>query len=253
MKVAECRIAGTSASLALHAAGLLLLVLVSHSVVPVVGPAQPQPRVTPLVAPPAFASREPSAAPSATSSSASVVEPAVGRFDDATKPDEPARTHAASDRVVTGTLPGPNDIASAPSGQTGKIVVGEFGGAAGAPAATTPGSPGIVRLASAFGDSGSGSEDGSEGVEPPRLLSAPAAAYTDEALRLGVRGSVVLKVRLTASGSIYVLGIVHSLGHGLDETAMAAAKAMQFVPARRSGSSKPVDSIATVMVVFDLA
>ena len=84
------------------------------------------------------------------------------------------------------------------------------------------------------------------------MLSAPSAPYTDEALRLGVRGSVVLKVRLTASGTIYVLGIVHSLGHGLDETAMVAAKAMQFVPAR-SRSGNPIDSIAIVTVVFDLS
>jgi hypothetical protein len=44
---------------------------------------------------------------------------------------------------------------------------------------------------------------------------------------------------------------VRGLGHGLDETAIAAANKMRFKPAMRAG--QPVDSTAVVHVVFQLA
>jgi TonB family protein len=251
MKVAESRIASTAVSFTLHTAGLISLVLVSRPAVPVVEHEEPQFRVTPLVAPLMFTPRKPSptAVPAATLSSPPVVEPAAGRFDESTKPEASARIHGASDSVVTGALPGPPDLPIPISGQTGKIIVGEFGGGGNAVAAA-PAPLGTVRPG--FSGPGSGSENGFEGGEPPRMLSAPSARYTDEALRLGIKGSVVLKVRLTASGAIRVLGIVHSLGHGLDEAAMVAANAMQFVPAR-STSGTTIDSIAIVTVVFDMS
>jgi hypothetical protein len=44
---------------------------------------------------------------------------------------------------------------------------------------------------------------------------------------------------------------VRGLGHGLDETAAAAARNIRFRPARRSGD--PVDFTAIVHIVFQLA
>jgi hypothetical protein len=45
--------------------------------------------------------------------------------------------------------------------------------------------------------------------------------------------------------------VVRGLGHGLDESALAAANMMRFKPALRNGV--PVDSTAVVHVVFRLA
>jgi hypothetical protein len=48
-----------------------------------------------------------------------------------------------------------------------------------------------------------------------------------------------------------VLGIVRGLGHGLDESATAAAEAIRFVPAERAGIA--ADSTAIVRILFQLA
>jgi TonB family protein len=86
---------------------------------------------------------------------------------------------------------------------------------------------------------------------PVEILEKPRPAYTDEARRLSLEGEVLLEVCFTASGEARVLRIVRTLGHGLDETAAAAARSLRFRPARREGVS--VDSTAVVHIVFQLA
>ena len=54
-----------------------------------------------------------------------------------------------------------------------------------------------------------------------------------------------------ASGEIQILRVVRGLGHGLDENAAQAARTIRFLPARRDG--RPVDSTATVHIIFQLA
>jgi TonB family protein len=83
------------------------------------------------------------------------------------------------------------------------------------------------------------------------IVSKPKPIYTDEARSLRVEGEVVLEVTFVASGALRVLRVVRSLGHGLDEAAIAAAQKIQFTPARRDGVA--VDYTATLRVVFRLA
>ena len=54
-----------------------------------------------------------------------------------------------------------------------------------------------------------------------------------------------------ATGEARVLGVVRGLGHGLDESAAAAARAIRFRPAERGGEA--VDFKAIVHIVFQLA
>ena len=54
-----------------------------------------------------------------------------------------------------------------------------------------------------------------------------------------------------ASGEIHILRVVRGLGHGLDENAAIAAKAIRFLPAKRDGHT--VDSTAMVHIIFQLA
>ena len=68
---------------------------------------------------------------------------------------------------------------------------------------------------------------------------------------MGIEGEVLMEVAFEASGALRVQRIVRGLGHGLDENALAAALEIRFRPARRDGS--PVDSTATVHIVFQLA
>jgi TonB family protein len=79
----------------------------------------------------------------------------------------------------------------------------------------------------------------------------PNPAYTDEARNLKLEGEVLLEVQFLASGQLHVNRVVRGLGHGLDETAIAAANKMRFKPASRNG--QPMDSTAVVHVVFQMA
>ena len=87
--------------------------------------------------------------------------------------------------------------------------------------------------------------------QPVEIFSKPFPAYTEEARRLGIQGEVTLSVVFQASGAIKVMGIVKSLGHGLDQAAVQAATQIRFKPAQRDG--KPADFPATLRIEFRLA
>jgi TonB family protein len=138
----------------------------------------------------------------------------------------------------------------------GTVRAGEFGDAA-AESGTQPSKNRELKTAS-FGDS-STAERRPVRSEPPteskftgvEVLSKPRPVYTDEGRRLGIEGEVLLEVQFSAAGEVTVTRLVRGLGHGLDEAAMTAARAIHFRPAQRS--SVPVDSTAVVHIVFQLA
>jgi TonB family protein len=83
------------------------------------------------------------------------------------------------------------------------------------------------------------------------VTSKPRPEYTDEARKLRLEGEVLVRVLFKATGEISVLELVRGLGHGLDENALRAAQQIRFKPALRAG--QPVDSTATVHILFQLA
>ncbi len=83
------------------------------------------------------------------------------------------------------------------------------------------------------------------------ILDKPRPSYSEEARRLNLEGEVVLEVMFESSGEAKVLRVVHGLGHGLDESAIAAARQIHFRPAQRDGIA--VDSSAVVHILFQLA
>lgn len=85
----------------------------------------------------------------------------------------------------------------------------------------------------------------------PVILSKPIPQYTQEARKLGIQGDVILDVTLTSAGGVQIMGVLHSLGHGLDEQAELAAKKIQFKPATVNG--KPVNSRIRISILFELA
>jgi TonB family protein len=93
--------------------------------------------------------------------------------------------------------------------------------------------------------------DAGAATTPVEITYKPNPAYTEEARNLKLQGEVLLEVMFGASGSLHVNRVVRGLGHGLDETAIAAANKMRFKPAMRAG--QPVDSTAVVHVVFQMA
>lgn len=84
-----------------------------------------------------------------------------------------------------------------------------------------------------------------------RVLAKPMPQYTDEARRLRIEGDVRLRVNFRADATVEVLEVIEGLGHGLDESAVRAARQIEFAPAEQGG--KPVDFIADVFIRFRLA
>jgi len=88
-------------------------------------------------------------------------------------------------------------------------------------------------------------------VTPVEILSKPRPAYTAEARALHLEGEVLLEIEFAASGELRIVRVARGLGHGLDESAIAAARQIHFRPALRTGA--PVDSTALVHIQFQLA
>jgi TonB family protein len=113
-------------------------------------------------------------------------------------------------------------------------------------------------MASGFGDmvarSGEPASQRTEkkpDLQPVEIVYKPRPQYTPEARQLRLEGEVLLEVVFTASGSLHINRVVKGLGHGLDDSALAAAQRIQFRPARRDG--QPYDCAALVHMVFELA
>ncbi len=83
------------------------------------------------------------------------------------------------------------------------------------------------------------------------VISKPTVQYTSEARQMRVQGDVVLRVTFTAAGQVLVQGVVHGLGHGLDEEARRVAQQIRFHPATRNGQA--VDLTTNITITFQLA
>lgn len=86
-----------------------------------------------------------------------------------------------------------------------------------------------------------------EDLTLPERTSEVQPEYTKEALDAAIRGSVFLKITIDVDGTVVAATVDQGLGHGLDESAIAAAKKLTFVPAKRKG--KPFR--ATIRYQFD--
>ncbi|WP_263368346.1 energy transducer TonB [Edaphobacter bradus] len=86
----------------------------------------------------------------------------------------------------------------------------------------------------------------------PKVLFKPKPEYTAEALKLHIEGTVSVRLRVSSSGAVQVLGVISDLGHGLGESAVRAVQATRFQPAT-DASGQPVDWEGVVNVAFQLA
>lgn len=94
--------------------------------------------------------------------------------------------------------------------------------------------------------------DSGPAIEPVVILAKPKPQYTQEAIKLSLEGDVLLDVVFPASGGeVQVNRVIKGLGHGLDESAVRAAKLIKFKPAMSNGHA--VDFPAVVHIVFQIA
>jgi periplasmic protein TonB len=74
-----------------------------------------------------------------------------------------------------------------------------------------------------------------EGATKPKLVNLPQPAYTEAARAAGVEGKVRVQLTVDESGKVVDVQVLSALGHGLDEAAVAAARAASFEPGTRCG------------------
>jgi periplasmic protein TonB len=86
----------------------------------------------------------------------------------------------------------------------------------------------------------------------PKVLFKPRPEYTAEAIKLHIEGTVSVRLRVSSSGAVQVLGVTSDLGHGLGDSAIHAVQATRFKPAT-DASGNPVDWEGVVNVAFQLA
>src|SRR6266568_4166503 len=86
--------------------------------------------------------------------------------------------------------------------------------------------------------------------EKAQLLSKPEPQYTEEARRNQITGTVILRVVFSRTGEVTNIRALQSLGGGLTEKAIGAARQIQFVPARKNG--QPVSVYMQLEYNFNL-
>jgi TonB family protein len=100
------------------------------------------------------------------------------------------------------------------------------------------------------GGTGGGPYRPGSGIEPPALLREVKPDYSEQARRRGVEGDVVMEIVVRHDGSVGDVRVLHGLGHGLDERAVAAVRQWRFTPATRRGAA--VDVLVEVAMEFKL-
>lgn len=87
-----------------------------------------------------------------------------------------------------------------------------------------------------------------EAPAKPKLLNLPQPAYTEAARAAGIEGKVRVSITVDQTGKVTDVKVLQSLGHGLDEAALAAARSATFEAALRCG--KPTSSTFTIAMRF---
>ena len=76
-----------------------------------------------------------------------------------------------------------------------------------------------------------------EGPTKAKRVEGPQPTYTQDAREAEIEGVVKIEVSIDQNGKVVSAKIVASLGHGLDEAALEAAKEWQFEAATRCGKA----------------
>ena len=127
------------------------------------------------------------------------------------------------------------------------------GGGAGSGAGPGVGSGQGSGLGPGFGGgTGGGAFRPGAGITLPRVLREVKPAYTADAMRAKVQGSVWLECIVMPDGSVGDVKVTRSLDpiFGLDQEAIKAAKNWKFSPGMRLG--EPVPVIITIELTFTL-
>lgn len=158
----------------------------------------------------------------------------------------PAKLMAAADSSSFGT------IEAAPGPPTLSLGAGS-GGGAGTGTGTGIGSGTGSGLGAGYGGgTGGGVYQPGNGVTLPRIIREVKPAYTSDAMRAKIQGSVLLQCTVRPDGAVTDVVVVRSLDptFGLDQEAVKAARQWRFAPGTRMG--QPVAVQITIELTFTL-
>jgi protein TonB len=124
------------------------------------------------------------------------------------------------------------------------------------PATEEAGTPAALQSASLPGDAAGTDGSGDPAIQPARYdvaaLGNPKPGYPWLSRQRGEEGRVVLRVDVSATGSVDLIEIAESSGHRrLDEAALAAVAQWRFEPARIGDA--PIATTVNVPITFRLA
>jgi protein TonB len=159
----------------------------------------------------------------------------------------PAQTMAAAE------LTAPGVVAEGIPPESGLSQGSGSGGGAGTGTGTGVGSGQGSGLGAGYGGgTGGGAFRPGNGVTLPRVLFEKKPAYTADAMRAKVQGTVLLECVVLPDGTVGEVDIVRSLDStfGLDEEAVKAARQWRFQPGMRFG--EPVPVLVTIELQFTL-
>jgi TonB family protein len=91
---------------------------------------------------------------------------------------------------------------------------------------------------------------GAQVEQRARVLSKPEPAYTEDARKNQITGTVMLRVVFASNGDVVQIRAVRTLPYGLTERAIAAARQIKFVPAVKGG--RPVSVSMQLEYNFNL-
>jgi TonB family protein len=88
------------------------------------------------------------------------------------------------------------------------------------------------------------------GVSAPKIIYRVEPEFSEEARKNKWQGTVLLQAIVGVDGKTHQISVMRSLGMGLDEKAIEAARQWRFEPGLKDG--KPVDTIVSFEVNFHL-
>src|SRR6202171_163588 len=158
----------------------------------------------------------------------------------------PAKSLADAADLLSGALEAP------PGPPTASLGSGSGGGAGtGRGSGIGPGTGSGLGPGSGGGTGGGVYQPGN-GVTLPRVQHEERPAYTSDAMRAKVQGTVLLQCVVRPDGTVGDVQVVRSLDptFGLDQQAVAAARRWRFFPGTRLG--EPVSVLVTIELTFTL-
>jgi periplasmic protein TonB len=84
------------------------------------------------------------------------------------------------------------------------------------------------------------------GVTAPQLVHSVEPEFTEQARAARLQGQVAIQLIVDSNGNPEDLQVVHHLGMGLDEKALAAVRQYRFHPAMFHGRPVPVRLVVVV-------